>query len=185
LWRFRTERDEPIDAIPLIYKNRLYFGAGDSNFYCLSLEGKELWRFRTSANIYTSAVVLNNMIFFSSMDCHIYALDADTGKEVWRFATSTLTISPLPPPFDSFKLEVSKSGIAEELETKEKYKKKKEETISLSDYHVTSEYSTTSEYKQKSDYDVNFVMFEDVLKMEELPCHSDSKVLTPDSRILM
>jgi outer membrane protein assembly factor BamB len=182
LWRFRTERDEAIDSIPLMYKNRIYFGAGDSNFYCLTMEGKEIWRFRASYNIYTSPVVLNNIIYFNSMDCHMYALDADTGEEVWRFATSTLTISPLPPPYESFKLEVSKSGLSEEVKTKDKYKEKKEKSVSLSDYHVTSEYVMDSEYKQKSDYDTNFVIFEGVLECEEL-WTSDSKHLSPDSRI--
>ncbi len=181
IWRFRTERDEPIDAIPLLYKNRIYFGAGDGNFYCLDFDGKEIWRYRASFCIYTSAVVFNDTIFFNSMDCHLYALGADTGKEKWRFATSTLTISPLPPPFDSFKLEVSKSGLSEEPINKDKYKsKKREETVSLSDYQITSEYSSESEYKQKSDYDTSFVMFEDVMEVEELWI-LDSKDLKPQT----
>jgi hypothetical protein len=184
LWRFRAERDEPIDAIPLIYKDRIYFGAGDSNFYCLGMEGKEIWRYRASYNIYTSAAVLNNVIFFNSMDCHLYALNADTGEEIWRFATSTLTVSPLPPPYESFKLEIRKSGVSEHFETKEKYKKSKGESVSLSDYHVKSDYATTSEYKQKSDYDVNFVLFEGVLEGEELWI-SDLNHLNPASRISM
>jgi len=178
LWRFRTEREESTDAIPLIYKDRIYFGAGDSNFYCLDMNGKEIWRFRASYCIYTSAAVLNNVIFFNSMDCHVYALDADTGEEVWRFATSTMTISPLPPPYESFKLEISKSHISEHFDLKDKYKKSKEETVSLSDYHVTSEYHTESEYKQKSDYDVNFVMFENIMEVEDI-WTSDSKALKP------
>ena len=166
LWRFRTEGEESTDAIPLIYKDRIYFGAGDSNLYCLDLNGKELWRFRASYCIYTSAAVLNNVIFFNSMDCHMYALDADTGEEVWRFATSTMTISPLPPPYASFKLEISKSQVSEHFDIKEKYKKGKEETVSLSDYHIKSDYATTSDYKQKSDYDTHWVMFDKVFENE-------------------
>ena len=180
LWRFRAERDEPIDAIPLIYENSVYFGAGDSNFYCLGMNGKEIWRYRAAYNIYTSAAVLNNVVFFTSMDCHLYALDADTGEEMWRFATSTLTISPLPPPYESFKLEVSKSGFTGHLDAKEKYKKGKEQTVSLSDYHVSSEYATTSEYKQKSDYDVRWVLLEE--HAEDM-IWLNSGNLNPDLRI--
>ncbi|UCC91897.1 MAG: hypothetical protein JSV39_01340 [Candidatus Aenigmatarchaeota archaeon] len=32
----------------MIFKNRIYFGSFDCHLYCLTLEGKLLWRFRTS-----------------------------------------------------------------------------------------------------------------------------------------
>jgi outer membrane protein assembly factor BamB len=165
LWRFRTERDESIDAIPLIHNNRIYIGAGDSNFYCLDMSGREVWRYRASFSIFTSAAIFGNAILFTSMDCHLYALDLDTGEERWRFATSTLSISRLPPPYESFRLEVSKSGVVDHFDVKEKYKKGKSEVVSLSDYHVSSEYATTSEYKQKSDYDVQLVIIGEVSEM--------------------
>ncbi len=78
-------------------------------------------------------------------------------------------------------MEVKKETHTEDAVSEEKYKsKKEEETVSLSDYHITSEYSSGSEYKQKSDYDTSFVMFEGVMECEEL-WTSDLKALSPQS----
>ncbi len=117
-------------------------------------------------------------IFFGSWDCHEYSVDVKTGKEFWRFRTSSMVQGYIPPSTEAFKLEVKKETRLEEAISEDKYKEKKEETISLSDYHVESEYSSESEYKQKSDYDVNFVMFEGIMECEEL-WTSDSRDLRP------
>jgi hypothetical protein len=162
-----------------VYNGKIYFGAGDGNVYCLNLEGREIWRFRTNGGVYTSVVLIDGVLCFGSWDCHLYLVDPDTGEEVWRFQTSTNKQSFIPEPFECFEMEVKKETGVEDSITEEKYRERKEESVSLSDYHVTSEYSTTSEYKQKSDYDVQWVIFEGIMKMEELPCHSDSKVSIP------
>ncbi|UCC91901.1 MAG: PQQ-like beta-propeller repeat protein, partial [Candidatus Aenigmatarchaeota archaeon] len=155
-------------------------GAGDGNVYCLSLEGKELWRFKTNGGVYTSVVLIDGALCFGSWDCHLYLADPDTGGEIWRFQTSTNEQSYIPDPFECFEMEVKKDTGIEEAVEDGKYKKKKEETVSLSDYHVTSEYATTSEYKQKSDYDTSFVMFEGVMECEEL-WTSGSRDLKPQT----
>ncbi len=67
-----------------------------------------------------------------------------------------------------FKVEIKKETHIEEAVKESKYKKKKEETVSLSDYHVESEYSSETEYKTKSDYDVQWVLFEGILEGEEI-----------------
>ncbi len=113
----------------------------------------------------------------------MYLADPETGEEIWRFQTSTNKPALLPEPFECFELEVKKDTGVEEAVEGEKYKKKKEEeSVSLSDYHVTSEYSSESEYKQKSDYDTTFVMFEGIMEEESIWI-SDSKGLNP--QILM
>ena len=45
----------------------------------------------------------------------------------------------------------------------------------LSDYHIASEYATTSEYKTKSDYDTHWVIFEEIMEVEDV-WTSDLKV---------
>ncbi len=130
-------------------------------------------------------VLIDGVLCFGSWDCHLYLADPETGEEIWRFQTSTNKQSFIPEPFECFELEVKKDTGIEEAAEDGKYKKKKEEeSVSLSDYHVTSEYSSESEYKQKSDYDTSFVIFEGIMEGEDL-WTSDSKVLSPDSRILM
>ena len=33
---------------PAFYKNKIYFGSWDCNLYCITLEGKLVWKFKTS-----------------------------------------------------------------------------------------------------------------------------------------
>lgn len=157
IWRFKC--GEAMDC-GIGYEGMFLFCNGDGFFYALDAKtGKEIWRFQTGNFNYHFPTVWNGKIYFSSWDCHVYAIDLQ-GNELWRFASSSLKESEIPPTYGAWKMEIKKSSIDEEAEVEEKYKEKKEESVSLSDYHVTSEYSTTSEYKQKSDYDTNFVMFE-------------------------
>ena len=160
LWRFKAG-DTMVKV--LAHDGIVYFGSEDRYLYALNAEtGKEIWKFRTGGDVYDEAKIFGNLVCFGSWDCNYYALDRFTGKEVWRFQSSSQNQSYLPPSKEVFKLEIKKEIHIEEPISEEKYKKKGEETVSLSDYHIESEYSSESEYKQKSDYDVNFVIFEDL-----------------------
>jgi outer membrane protein assembly factor BamB len=160
IWKFRA--GGLIISI-IIHEDKIYFTSEDGNMYVLSLEGKELWRFRFGeGGSYDFPSIYKNMILVGSMDCHFYAIDLNTGREIWRVATSSQARSTAPPPHEEFSIELKKETHIEDTMSEEKYKKKKEETVSLSDYKIESEYSTTSEYKQKSDYDVNWVIFEEI-----------------------
>ena len=46
LWEFRT--GGPVVARPVVHNGKLYFGSWDCNFYCISKEGKLVWRTPTS-----------------------------------------------------------------------------------------------------------------------------------------
>jgi len=165
IWRFRTGAEiwhcNPLE----IREGRVYISSFDNFIYCLDFEtGKEIWRFRTGKYGNSSApVYYDGFLYHGTRDGTLYALTLE-GKELWRFASSNLGESEIPPTYGAWKMEIKKSGIVEENAEEERYKEKKEETVSLSDYHVTSEYSTTSEYKQKSDYDTSFVIFEGALE---------------------
>ncbi|NIO23141.1 MAG: PQQ-binding-like beta-propeller repeat protein [Candidatus Aenigmarchaeota archaeon] len=162
IWKFKT--GGLIEGLPVIHDNRIYIGSEDRFLYVLNMEGKELWRFKTDGYLYDTPKIRGNLVYIGSWDCHVYAIDINTHKEVWRANASTLVPATIPPSGAEFEIQVSKSSEIEEAISEEKYNKKKEETVSLSDYHITSEYSSESEYKQKSDYDVNFVIFEGVME---------------------
>jgi outer membrane protein assembly factor BamB len=179
IWRFVSDADNSLDQKPLVYEGILYF-CGGGNFYALNPQsGHELWRVRTGGTIFSSPVHYKGKLYFGNWDCHLYVIDLETRKVAWSFTTSTMQQSYLQDAFQEFKMEVKKTFSEKEIKEMEKYKGKVGENISLSNYHVTSEYSTTSEYKQKSDYDVNFVMFESILEMEDLPCLLISEDLKP------
>jgi outer membrane protein assembly factor BamB len=161
MWRFRTGGM----IIRLAYRDgKVYFPSEDGYLYVVSDEGKEIWRHHLGkGGSHDSPSFKGSMIFIGSRDCHLYAIDENSRKEIWRVNTSSSTPSVGPPPHEEFSLELKKESRIDEAIQESRYKKGKSETVSLSDYQFTSEYSSTSEYKQKSDYDVNLVMFEEVL----------------------
>ncbi|UCC91588.1 MAG: PQQ-like beta-propeller repeat protein, partial [Candidatus Aenigmatarchaeota archaeon] len=174
-WRFRTGC---IVIGTSIHNNRIYFGSEDGNFFCLDENGKEIWRFRFGeGGSYDYPSFFKGKVIVASMDCHLYVLNEETGEEIWRFATSIKQTARAPPPHEQFEVVLKKETHAEEYVPEEKYKKK-EETVSLSNYHVESEYSSESEYRQKSDYDIEWVLFEGVLEGEDI-WTSDLKDLSP------
>ncbi|MCK4531251.1 MAG: PQQ-like beta-propeller repeat protein, partial [Candidatus Aenigmarchaeota archaeon] len=182
MWRFKTGG---LVALPTIHDNLIYVGSEDNNLYCLTMEGKEVWRFRADGDVFWKPVIKDGVIYFTSWDCHLYAVDITTRKELWRFATSNTAQAEWPPSTDAWEAEVKKETHIEDAITEEKYKsKKKGETVSLSDYQITTEYSSESEYKQKSDYDTSFVIFENIMEVERI-WTSGSEHLSPDSRISM
>lgn len=161
LWRFNLGN---LPGPVVLHEDAIYIGNESGILRALSLEGKEKWRFQTGGKIFGAVIIWKGNIYLPSYDCHLYCLNMK-GEEIWRFATSDLTKVKLAPPHDAFELKVKKDTTIDEAVEESRYKKKKEETVSLSDYQIESEYSSESEYKQKSDYDVQWVMFEDILKI--------------------
>ncbi len=166
IWRFRT--GGVVESKAVVRKGRIYFGSEDGNMYCLDLKGNEIWRFKVDGQIWDEAKIYKGMLLFGAVDCRVHYLNLETGKELWNMQTSTLRKSIWPHPYEMFRVEIKKETCVEEPVEESKYKKKKQETVSLSDYQIESEYSSESEYKQKSDYDVQWVMFESVMECEEL-----------------
>ncbi len=84
LWSVHTQKAE----IPSTTEGIVYFGSWDNHVYALTLEGKELWRYRTDGPIiFSSPRVHAGMLFIGSFDQHLYALDAKTGALKWKFRT--------------------------------------------------------------------------------------------------
>ena len=48
---------------------------------------KVVWKFKASAPIFSSAAVVGNVVFITSDDSFLYALDRDTGAVKWKFET--------------------------------------------------------------------------------------------------
>ncbi len=84
LWKFRAE---DIIYSPIIYENRIFVGSTDKHLYCLSLDGKLIWKFRTDGVVRSRPAAINGVVYFGSMDHHIYAVDM-SGKLVWKFKTN-------------------------------------------------------------------------------------------------
>ena len=99
-WKFITKGE--IRSEVSIHNNNVYLLSGDGAVYCLNSEtGKQKWIFKTAgeqkyplysfADYYQSAPVYENgIIYFGSGDHHIYAVNAETGKLVWKFRTGSI-----------------------------------------------------------------------------------------------
>jgi hypothetical protein len=93
------------------------------------------------------------MIYFGSWDCHLYAVDIKTRKEVWRFTTSTTDRAWRPPPHECFEteLKIPKTDI-DSSEVKNAYRTSTFGAELFGQYKSDSPYKTKSEYKRKSEY---------------------------------
>jgi len=47
--------------------------------------GTDIWRSRTGYWVYSSPTVADGVVYIGSVDNNLYALDARTGREKWRF----------------------------------------------------------------------------------------------------
>ncbi|HEY0732784.1 MAG TPA: PQQ-binding-like beta-propeller repeat protein [Chitinophagaceae bacterium] len=102
LWKYPT--GGTIRSTPLMVGENIIVNSGDGILYCLDKKGKPVWKFTTGgeknyalysyADYYHSSPVADgNMIYFGSGDHHIYAVDATTGKLVWKYLTGDVVHS--------------------------------------------------------------------------------------------
>jgi len=110
VWRRGTKG--PVSATPAIDHGVLYIGSFDGKFYALDARtGAPKWKFSNAGerqfeakgihgwqpksqtipdpfDIYLSSpVVVNGTVYFGSGDGNLYALDANSGEQRWKFAT--------------------------------------------------------------------------------------------------
>ncbi len=97
---WRVDVSSPISSSPAVARGLVIFGSRDGAFHAVdSGSGRAAWRFDTGAlipwewgsegwDVYTSSpVVVDSVVIFGAGDGVVYALDLDTGTEIWRFAT--------------------------------------------------------------------------------------------------
>ncbi len=90
-WQFQAPSAE-IFAHPQTDGQRIFFGATNQSFYALDLRGRPQWQFSAEERIKSSPAVQSGVVYVTSYDGHVYALQADSGQKIWQF--------PPPPPAD-------------------------------------------------------------------------------------
>ena len=101
LGNFPTEG--PIVGSVVAEGDLLFVGSSDGHLYAMNGNAVDdveqplvKWRFRTQANVWAAPTVKDGVVYFGSLDHHIYALEAETGKLKWQFeAEGGITTSPL------------------------------------------------------------------------------------------
>ncbi len=83
-WTFQASSSE-IFSRPITNGKLVFFGATNQMFYALDLRGQVKWQFAARERIKSDALVADNVVYLSSYDGRLYALQAETGKKIWQF----------------------------------------------------------------------------------------------------
>ncbi len=99
-WKFETEG--MIYSNPTVADGLVYVGSIDHHLYAIdSQTGREMWKFETGGPVVSTPAIANGIVYFGSgcsvficiglsdsdKDRHLYALDSQTGRELWKFET--------------------------------------------------------------------------------------------------
>ncbi len=84
---------DPIHSRPLVTGEAIVFGQESGYVIGLDLAGKLLWRFKAKRAVASSPIEHDGLVFFGSMDWHLYALDLAHGWKVWEFRTNKPVVS--------------------------------------------------------------------------------------------
>lgn len=89
LWNIPGNKKYSAGAI--IQGSRFYVGGWAQDFLSIGKDGAVNWRFRAGQIIAEDAVIHRNTVYFSAYDDYVYALDAISGRLIWRIAASRPT----------------------------------------------------------------------------------------------
>lgn len=81
-----TEQLEDIitDAVT-VGPDLIYVGVSNRNVLAFRKDRPELvWTFHTAHGVWGSPLLVDNTLFVTSLDHHVYAVNATTGEEIWR-----------------------------------------------------------------------------------------------------
>jgi outer membrane protein assembly factor BamB len=82
-WSFSEAKDRYI-AKALVLGDLVYAGAADGNLYAIGLDGSLRWKFATGHAIWGAPATDGKVLYVASMDHHIYALDPQSGDQIWQ-----------------------------------------------------------------------------------------------------
>ena len=83
LWKIDLEY--PIRSSPDYIEEYIYIGCDSGEFVCINNSGKIIWRFRTKRAITSKPLISDGVVYITSHDGTVYALDAKSGWSIWRF----------------------------------------------------------------------------------------------------
>ncbi len=75
---------------PTYMHNSTHSGSADSSG---PLTNQTLWQFKTRDSIETSPAIVDNVVYVSSTDRSIYAINVTTNEKIWNYKTDSTTMS--------------------------------------------------------------------------------------------
>jgi hypothetical protein len=86
LWNFTL--DSPVISDSLAYSSGyFFFGSANGTVYAVSKDGEELWHTSLGSTIETTPAVAFGKVFVGADDGNLYALNAASGKVLWKYST--------------------------------------------------------------------------------------------------
>jgi outer membrane protein assembly factor BamB len=96
IWNHSTTKLQSIFASPTFSNGVLYIPAGSGICALNAGNGEELWKFTVTYPIQASPTVAGGVVYVGGNDGNLYALDAQTGTELWRYSSGgTIVATPL------------------------------------------------------------------------------------------
>lgn len=98
VWEFKTEG--VIQSSPRLVGDLVYIGSKDKYLYAVDRQtGQEVWKFKAGGPVISAPAIAAGLVYFGNgclifcerggdSDHYLYALDSQTGREVWKFKTS-------------------------------------------------------------------------------------------------
>src|SRR5580692_1255934 len=88
VWRFQTGQNQAIKASPILANGILYVTTPDNIWAVDARTAKELWHYQNPANTafhigHRGAAVYKDLVYLTTPDCHLVALNAKDGKVKW------------------------------------------------------------------------------------------------------
>ncbi len=90
---WKIDAGAQIRSTPYITQEYVYVGTEAGEMICMDFGGNAKWRYRAKRGITSSPTITNDVLFFTSLDSTVYALDANTGWVHWRFRLGRGSIS--------------------------------------------------------------------------------------------
>lgn len=87
-WAFNTGQSQPIKGTPIVVNGTLYLTAPDKIWAIDARTGRQLWQHTHPTNTafhigHRGAAVRGDLVYLTTPDCQLVALDARTGKPRW------------------------------------------------------------------------------------------------------
>ena len=90
-WKFGTPLKARIIAGAVIGEKYVYAGTVAGVLYAVDREnGTEAWHYATTRDIWSAPLLADGVLYFTTLDRHLYALNADTGKLLWQFPDANM-----------------------------------------------------------------------------------------------
>ncbi len=98
-WLYKT--GAPIFSSPASTPKSVVFGSANGLVYALTNGGKTAWKLKTDAAVLGAALVENNVVYIGGSDGCMQALEARTGKPIWRYCGLKGAVTSQPVIADS------------------------------------------------------------------------------------